>query len=149
MKAPFRRVLVAVDGSVASLKAARFAVDFAVSCSARVRIIAVADENAVGEAQSRERREAQLQDTLDYVRRLGSGAGLEIDAVLRHRAATEPYELILEEADQWTADLLFVGRRSHRGLGRALLGSQAEHVLEFAQLPVVVIPETAPSPLSG
>lgn len=145
MSARSRRFLLAVDGSVASLEAARLAFDFAASCNARVRVIAVVEEGPGRHAQSPEHREAQLQDAVDYVGRLGTDAKLEVEAVLRRRVGAEPYELILQEAGDWSADLLFMGRRSHRGLGRALLGSQAEHVLEFAQLPVVVVPESAPS----
>lgn len=135
-----RRLLVAVDGSVASLKAARLAVDLAGSLGGYVRFLAVVDERG---PQSQEGRETQLRDTLEYVRRLGSEAGLEVEAVLHHTDG-EPYERILEEAEESKADLLFVGRRGHRGIGRALLGSQAEHVLEFARLPVVVVPESGP-----
>jgi nucleotide-binding universal stress UspA family protein len=143
VNAPFRRILVAVDGSVASLRAARAALDFAASCHARIRVVAVADDGAGPQAQTSEQREAQLQDALDHLCRLGSDAGLEVEPVMRRREGAEPYELILEEAAQWDADMLFMGRRGHRGLGRALLGSQAEHVLEFARLPVAVVPESA------
>jgi nucleotide-binding universal stress UspA family protein len=140
-----RNMLVAMDGSVASLKAARLAVGLAGSCDARVRLVAVLEEAAPPNGHNEGEREAQLRDTLAYVRRLGSEAGLDVEAVVRRGRGVEPYETILAEADQWPADLLFLGRRSHRGLGRALLGSQAEHVLEFAQLPVVVGPAAGPS----
>jgi nucleotide-binding universal stress UspA family protein len=150
-----RRVLVAVDGSVASLKAARLTVELATSWHAAVRAIAVADGESAGRLldiagrpgpTARERRQTQLRDVLDYVKRLATDAGLEVDVLLRDPAGAQPYELILDEADRWKADLLFVGRREHRGLGRALLGSQAEHVLEFARLPVVVVPEPDTDP---
>jgi nucleotide-binding universal stress UspA family protein len=144
VSSPSRRFLLAIDGSVASLAAARGALDFAALCGARIRVIAVVEEGPGPHPQSPEHREAQLQDAVAYVRRLGAESHVEVEAALRRRAGAEPYELILEEADQWSADLLFMGRRSHHGLGRALLGSQAEHVLEFAQLPVVVVPESVP-----
>jgi nucleotide-binding universal stress UspA family protein len=143
MSAAPRNILLATDGSLASLKAARVAVALAASCQGRLRVLAVAEEGPAPPQLSPERREAQLRDAMDHVRRLGAEAGLDVEAVLRRRADAQPYELILEEAEHWPADLLFLGRRSHRGLGRALLGSQTEHVLEFAQLPVVVVPESA------
>jgi nucleotide-binding universal stress UspA family protein len=145
MTNPFERILAATDGSVASLKAARLAIALAGSCAARVRIVAVVDDETVPRAQSRKRREDQLRDTLQYLRRLGTDAGVEVEVTLEKGAEAAPFEVILEEADRWRADLLFLGRRSHRGLGRALLGSQAEHVLEFSRLPVVVVPESATS----
>lgn len=144
-----RRVLAAVDGSVASLKAGRLAIGLASTWGAAVRLIGVADEPTRGGRQpeetrassGHEERRTQLRNVLEYVRREHDGASVVIDTVLRERPGAQPYELILEEAERWHADLLVVGRRGHRGLGRALLGSQAEHVLEFAALPVVVVPE--------
>jgi nucleotide-binding universal stress UspA family protein len=144
-----RRVLAAVDGSVASLKAGRLAIALAATWGAAVRLIAVADEPDTagpgpGEGRSGsglEERRTQLRNVLEYVRREHDDVQVVVDVVLRERPGAQPYELILEEAERWRADLLVVGRRGHRGLGRALLGSQAEHVLEFAGLPVVVVPE--------
>ncbi len=151
MTIPPARVLAAVDGSVPSLQAARVATELAASWKARVRVVAVGGAEGVGrvlDAQgspgppARERKDAQLKDVLDYVCRLCAEAGVEADAVLRPASGEEPYEGILREAEAWGADLLVLGRSGHRGLGRALLGSQAEHVLEFARLPVVVVPES-------
>jgi len=145
MSAPRRNLLVAVDGSVASLEAARLALDIAAACHGSVRALAVVDDDTAYDRREGDTRGKQLEHTLEYVRHLGSEAGLEVETVLRHRGSGAPYEVILEEAERWPADQLFMGRRSHRGLGRALLGSQTEHVLEFAPLPVVVVPESAPS----
>jgi len=148
-----RRVLAAVDGSVASLKAGRLAIQLAATWGAAVRLIGVADEptrgvvgSEVGRASRHEERRTQLRNAMEYVRREHGGTPVVVDVVLRERPGAQPYELILEEAERWRADLLVVGRRGHRGLGRALLGSQAEHVLEFAGLPVVVVPERIEKP---
>lgn len=140
------KVLVAVDGSVASLKAARLAVSLAASWHATVRFISVTDadpgRNPIPTARVEEQA-AELRNALDYVCRLGTEAGVAVEGMLRSGHGAQPYERILDEAEDWGADLLLVGRRRHHGLGRALLGSQAEHVLEFAQLPVMVVPEPA------
>ena len=66
--------------------------------------------------------------------------GVTVEPALRVRPQAEPYEAILDELERWSANLLLVGRGSHHGIGRALLGSQTEQVLEFATVPVVVVP---------
>jgi nucleotide-binding universal stress UspA family protein len=143
------RILIAVDGSPASLRAASLAIDLAVAWHADVRAIAVLGEEAADrflepsrphERSAMERRRNGLEYALEHLSRSGAGKGIKVQSVLRVRKDAPPYEVILEEAATWKADLLFVGRTSHRGLGRALLGSQTEHILEFAHTPVVVVP---------
>jgi nucleotide-binding universal stress UspA family protein len=141
------RILIAVDGSPASLRAAGLAIDLASAWAAEVRAMSVVgDEGAERlldrfEASSaKERRQSGLEYALEHVSRQGARRGVTVETIVRVGEGVPPYELILEEAAQWHADLLFVGRRSHRGLGRALLGSQTEHILEFAHVPVVVVP---------
>lgn len=147
--APPERVLVAVDGSPASLQAGRLAVTLAASWRASVRTVAVqgneraerlVDRVGGGSAPARERRRAALEDALAHLAQFAAEAGVTVECVVRVRAEAKPYEVILEEVDRWRADVLVVGRGGHRGIGRALLGSQTEHVLEFATLPVIVVP---------
>ena len=50
------------------------------------------------------------------------------------------FEAILDAARQWNADLIVMGRSDERGPGRPYVGSQTEHVLEFTEVPVLVVP---------
>ncbi|MGH7618718.1 MAG: universal stress protein [Gemmatimonadaceae bacterium] len=155
MKFSLERILVAIDGSAASLAAARFAIDVAASRLATVRAVAVVGKDRderiaaqlidrVGEgADSQARRRAALEDAVAHLVRLGTEAGVTVERALRVSPDREPYDVILDEADEWRAHVVVVGRGSHRGIGRALLGSQAEHLLEFAMIPVIVVPQPA------
>jgi len=148
----FGRILLAVDGSAGSLQASRLAFRLAVSWGAALRAIAVVGRDRAGPLVDRteagqaagERARASLEDALAHVVQAGAEAGVRVEPALRVSPAAEPYEMILDEAEQWPADLIVVGRGAHHGIGRALLGSQADHVLEFATLPVVVVPAMAP-----
>jgi nucleotide-binding universal stress UspA family protein len=149
MSTPPRRLLVAVDGSPGSLQAGRVALQLAASWHATVRALAVlgreraerlVDEADVSGVPARQRRQVALEDALAHLVRSGRDVGVAVEPILRVRPEAQPYEVILEEAERWPSDLLVVGRGSHHGIGRALLGSQAEQVLEFATLPVVVVP---------
>ncbi len=146
----FQRLLLAVDGSAGSLQASRLAFRLAASWGASVRAIAVLGKDrpelvalADGGSSARARARASLADALAYVSRIGTEAGVKVDPALLVSPGVEPYEVILGEAERWSADVIIVGRGTHHGIGRALLGSQADHVLEFATLPVIVVPAVA------
>jgi nucleotide-binding universal stress UspA family protein len=144
----FRRILLAVDGSAGSLQASRLAFRLAASWGAALRAIAVVGKDRAGPLvarvetapSARDRARASLEDTLAHLVRAGAEAGVTVEPALRVAPEVEPYEVILDEAERWPADLIVVGRGAHHGIGRALLGSQADHVLEFATLPIIVVP---------
>ena len=50
-----------------------------------------------------------------------------------------PHEVIIDEAVSWGADLIVMGKLGKRGVSRILLGSVAERVIEFADLPVLLV----------
>jgi nucleotide-binding universal stress UspA family protein len=147
----FQRILLAVDGSAGSLQATRLALRLAASRGAALRVVAVVRKDRAGPLVDRagagssagERGRESLEDALAHVVRAGAEAGLTVESALRVAPDVEPYEVILDEAERWPADLIVVGRGTHHGIGRVLLGSQADHVLEFATLPVLVVPAVA------
>lgn len=61
--------------------------------------------------------------------------------------AGQPFEVVLDQAHHWGADLIVVGRSDRRRPGTPHVGTQAEQVLEFADCPVLVVPpDRAPDP---
>jgi nucleotide-binding universal stress UspA family protein len=50
-----------------------------------------------------------------------------------------PHEVILEEASSWGADLIVMGKLGRRGIAHILLGSVAERVIEFSEIPVLIV----------
>jgi nucleotide-binding universal stress UspA family protein len=125
------RVLIAVDNSVESLAAARCGAQLAAGWQSTVRLI-----TAVADAA----RRAEATKLLDHVIRDVRAAGVapdKVDAVVR---AGEPFRQILEEAHTWHADLIVVAVSRRVGLRSPYVGSQTEHVLEFAECPVLVVP---------
>jgi nucleotide-binding universal stress UspA family protein len=147
----FERLLLAIDGSAGAFQASRLAFRLAASWGATLRAIAVVGKDRTGplvyrtdaEDITREHTRISLEDVLAHVVRAGAEAGVTVEGALRVSPEAEPYEVILDEAERWPADLIVVGRGTHHGLGRALLGSQADHVLD-ATLPVIVVPAINP-----
>ena len=52
----------------------------------------------------------------------------------------QPARVILDQASAWGADVIVLGRSGVRRVGQPFVGSQVLHVLEFAEVPVVVVP---------
>jgi universal stress protein A len=123
------RVLIAVDDSVESLAAARYGARLAQGWNAAVRLLtAVADESHAADARH----------LLEYVaKQMRDVATGKIDSAVRF---SEAYEAILEEARTWPADVIVMAVSSRSGLRSPYVGSQTEHVLEFATCPVLVVP---------
>jgi nucleotide-binding universal stress UspA family protein len=140
-------VLVAVDDSIESLEAARTGGRIAAGWGSKVRVInVIADgpiDAAIDEASgpgSRARRHQEAQRLLDHVVNevRSSGVAAErVDAVMREG---QPFRRILEEAHAWRADLIVMTVSDRTGLRSAYVGSETEHVLEFTECPVLVVP---------
>jgi nucleotide-binding universal stress UspA family protein len=144
------RILVAFDGSLPALAAARLAFDLATQTGGTVRLLAVLSTREADQFIDRfgrvdhtagERRETDLRIAVDDALRIGRTKGVNVESSIRTTGTSgESFEEILTEAGRWGAALIFMGRTSTRGPGRPLLGSQTAHVLEFSDVPVVVVP---------
>lgn len=120
------RILVAVDDSPPALAAARLAIELARVWSAELDIVAVAEEGTDSEA------------LLRHVGVEADAAGVVVTETQAH--GRHAFEAILATAREGNADLIVMGRSDERGPGRPYVGSQTEHVLEFTEIPVLVVP---------
>jgi nucleotide-binding universal stress UspA family protein len=100
--------------------------------------MAVIHRDADGDDASRGQEDEER--ALAYIAGLGMERGIEVEVQSVADRGRDPYEAILEAATEWGADFIFMGRTGRHGPGRALMGSQTEHVLEFSEVPVVVVP---------
>jgi nucleotide-binding universal stress UspA family protein len=64
------------------------------------------------------------------------GKGLKIETVVREG---DPRSVILDEAENWSADLIIVGSHGYTGIKRLLLGSVALSVVSHAPCSVEVV----------
>jgi nucleotide-binding universal stress UspA family protein len=141
-----RRVLVAVDDSLASLSAARTAVTLARLLGARLRAVHVTTDGvitaALAAASSRpdtfRRRRAAGVSVLRHVAEFGAQVGVEVETGCDDG---EIAGCVLDEAERWQADLIVIGRGSHHDVGQPYIGSAAQRIIEFSRRPVLVVPE--------
>ena len=66
-------------------------------------------------------------------------SGLHAEPILRHG---NPYEEIVNAAEELGVDLIVIGSQGYTGLGRLLLGSTADRVLQYAPCPVLVVKDS-------
>jgi nucleotide-binding universal stress UspA family protein len=138
----FARILIAVDDSPESMKAARCGFELAHSLRAAVGVLYVVNKH-------RESINVDLGITLEESRRaLKEEANRTIEQFIRmHDGATDVYrftpegipeKVILAVAAEWQADLIVMGTHTRSRLDRILTGSLAEHVIRQAKIPVLV-----------
>lgn len=121
-----RRILVAVDDSPPALAAADAAVELARSEGAELRFVTVREPGR------------DPSSALRYVTGRARSAGLDPSETAIDGG--QPFEILLREAKAWAADLIVIGRSDKRPPGTPYVGSQTEHLLEFATVPVLVVP---------
>jgi nucleotide-binding universal stress UspA family protein len=151
----WQRILVAVDDSPAGLRAARLAIRLAKESGARLCSLSVVRDGRPsgrfdGEGIRERRAAAHLGETeaalLHYVADQAAESGVAVDVV---QLAGEPPRHILEQARSWDAELIVMGRSDRRGPSSPYLGSVTEHVLEFAECPVLVVPQVGSAGSAG
>ena len=140
-------VLVAVNDSEQAFAAAQVAVEYARALGARLRAVAVVEpwepSGALRDADPAllaRAREHSAAAALRHVAAVGAAADVEVAGVTRrgHVGA-----VILAEADAVNATLIVMARVSRPGHALPYVGSQTLRVLEFAAVPVLVVPTRA------
>lgn len=140
-----RRVLVAVADSPAGLRAVDAAIALAATAGAELRFAHVTSDRSfrrrlppgVSEAQLVDRLERGATALLDHVGGRARSAGVRSSGVALEG---DPAARLLTEARSWAADLLVIGCADSGRPGQPYVGHVTRHVLEFADVPVLVVP---------
>jgi nucleotide-binding universal stress UspA family protein len=69
---------------------------------------------------------------------------LVADSVLIEGFTGRLCDHVLAQAQQWGAEIIVLGSHGRRGVGRMVMGSDAEQIIRTAQVPVLVV--RAPEP---
>jgi nucleotide-binding universal stress UspA family protein len=137
-----QEILVAVDGSDGSKRAARFVRELASALNARVTLLHVIEPptNLPLEAYGLTRTqvyEGQLQSAADVLGALAAEmpAGM-VDQLIE---SGSPAETICAQAEERNVDLVVLGSRGMGAVGRWLLGSVSDRVVHLSRRPVTVV----------
>lgn len=153
----YQRILVSIDGSSTSKRGLDEAAKLAKVCGSTLQLIHVVDpipftvgyealdRNTVRNIASIEQA---AQEMLDAEKARAIAAGVDkVETMLVERSAARISERIVEQAKAWHADLIVIGTHGRRGVGRMLLGSDAEQTVRISPVPVLLVraPEDAAS----
>lgn len=141
----FKRILVPVDGSRYSLDAVRLGGKIAKFHGAELKLFHVIDVLVVdqlerfskeGRASIRKELKHQAHGFLRDMEREMQKETVHSELLIEEGV---PHEAILEEAASWGADLIVMGKLGRRGISHIVLGSVTERVIEFSDVPVLVV----------
>jgi nucleotide-binding universal stress UspA family protein len=143
----YHHLLVPIDGSPTAERGQREALALAAELKARVSFLNVVDDYLVNMDLV---AVATYPDVVDALRRKGeevlsraaaaaAAAGVQAQTLQRSVTSRRVADVIMEEATQQGCDLIVMGTHGRRGIGHFMLGSDAEHVVRRAPVPVLLI----------
>ncbi|HSN12259.1 MAG TPA: universal stress protein [Propionibacteriaceae bacterium] len=133
-------ILLAVNDSPDAFHAAEVAVAVARRLSARLRAVSVVSEAQPADSHGHD-GDLSARAALEHVTRLARAVGVEVVTTTRYGNVASS---ILEEAVNCDADLIIMARVGRPGHVLQHLGNTTQHVLEFATMPVLVVPARHP-----
>jgi len=146
----YKRILVPVDGSPTSGAGMRAAIALARQNRARLRLLHVLDEYvafAFPDPGAGMNMNAMLgalraagKRTLAEAERAARRMGAKPESALVEGFGGRVADTIVAQAKRWRADLVVMGTHGRRGVKRVLLGSDADLVVRYSPVPVLLVP---------
>lgn len=144
----YQRILVPFDGSTTSALGLDEAIKLAKLTGASLRLIHIVDAFTIttglvpsahyADEVSPQAKEAGEQ-ILEQARTRVEASGVKVDTFLFSTLLPRVSETVVEQAKAWKADLIVIGTHGRRGVGRVLLGSDAEQIVRTAPVPVLLV----------
>src|SRR5262252_1919927 len=143
----YERILVPVDGSGTSDLGLAEAIKLAQLTGARLLLLHAVDIASVAVTPEAAAITPKLFDVLresgEQVLAKASAAardaGIAAETALADTLTGRVCDLVVEQAKKWRADLIVIGTHGRRGVGRLLLGSDAEQIVRMAPIPVLLV----------
>lgn len=137
----YERILVPTDGSKATERAIRNAVDIASQYDATVHALYVVDASVYSSIEAGadiviESLQQEGQTAIEEVTARARAAGVETESAVVSGSA---HRAILDYADEEAIDLIVMGTHGRTGIDRYLLGSVTEKVVRSADVPVLTV----------
>ena len=145
----YQRILVATDGSDLSRKAVTSAIDLAALCGAELVAIYVVprypqsyfEGGMALQPEEMVRIEKQWSDkgqaVVDAVKQAAADKGVTAQAITLNSDVVS--DALISAAAKHQCDLIVMASHGRRGIQRLLLGSETQHVLTHANIPVLVL----------
>jgi nucleotide-binding universal stress UspA family protein len=144
----YQRILVPVDGSPTSQLGLAEAIELAKLTGGQLRLLHMVDVLSIATGMGTYpmptvdffayMRESG-QKILDEAREQAANQGVTTEVILNEVHSGRLADLVVEQALAWPADLVVLGTHGRRGVGRILLGSDAEQIVRIAPVPVLLV----------
>jgi len=144
----YQRILVPVDGSPTSQQGLTEAIQLAKLTGGQLRLLHMVDEQSITIEMSAYASPVvdlfalmheRGQKVLDEAREQAVREGVAADVVLNEIYGGRLADLVVEQVLAWPADLVVLGTHGRRGIGRFLMGSDAEQIVRIAPVPVLLV----------
>ncbi len=144
----FKHILLPIDGSTLSLRAAKNAVRFAQIHGARITAFYATPEyrpNIAGDyvpvnfmplAEFQKQVRKTADKYLEQVKKLAAVGKVECSGL--QVSSDTPYKAIIRAAKMSKCDLIFMASHGRSGIAGLLIGSETNKVLTHCKLPVLV-----------
>ena len=144
MEVHYKKILIAIDNSAHSMKAAKAGFSLAHKLRSSVGLLYVVDKSkevvsadlGITAAQSQTVLLNEAEKTIEQYIRLYNG----IDHVEHFTPEGLPEQEIINISKEWGADLIVMGTHGRTAIGKILTGSVAEYVIRHATIPVMITP---------
>ena len=144
----YKRILVPVDGSPTSNKGMEEAIRLAKTSRARLRLLHVVEQTVAFSAPEVAIDIGPILDSLRVegrrrlarIERRALRRRVRLDTALVENFGMRVADAVIAAAKRWRADLIVMGTHGRRGLRRALVGSDAELVVRYSPVPVLLVP---------
>lgn len=144
----YKRILVPIDGSEAGHCGLREAIALATDQKATLHLLHVTSDYpviddiariAAFEKKYHDSLHQYGRDLLDDAKALAASACIEVETVLLNLRTGRVADAIVEEAKKAGCELIVLGTHGRRGISRAVLGSDAEKVVQQSPVPVLLV----------
>lgn len=145
-----KKILVPIDGSIASINAAKKAVEVAKHYGSSITFISVTHLPDITNFDKY--NENWLEDYEKLAQKIKDEESKIVDSIIRNLdfveikcdkmiVTGEPYDKIISVASEGKYDLIVMGRRGFSKIRRFFLGSVTQRVLSESPCPVLVVQE--------
>lgn len=139
-----KKILIAIDDSSYSMKAAKVGFSLAHSLKASLGIVYVVDKTkeinnpdlGITMEESKTILLKEVEKTIEQYMDMYK----EVHKIFRFSPEGFPEKEILNVAEQWGAELIVMGTHGRTGLQHLLMGSVAENIVRHSKIPVMVVP---------
>ncbi|MEJ8850689.1 universal stress protein [Variovorax rhizosphaerae] len=144
----YERILVPIDGSNTSLHGLDEALRLAGLTHGRLLLVHIVDQ--LKYLNGYESAAVYMSDLLPHMQEAGEQilrqgleraqrAGIQAETLLLTGLTERVADVVVGQANAWKADLIVIGTHGRHGLGRVLLGSDAEQILRVSPVPVLLV----------